>query len=204
MAEPVVYLALIHYPVYNKERRVVATAVTNLDLHDLARLAVSYQCRGFFVVTPLKLQTRLVQRLLEHWRTGRGGEFNPTRKEAFSGTRVVPTLEAAAAVVAAEQGRSPRMVATTARRVEGAKSYFELRLRMQSEPGPWLVVFGTGWGLTDEFLAAVPEVVLEPIRGGGGYNHLSVRSAAAVVLDRLLAPEEERGDKNETGSDGKN
>ena len=27
-----------------------------------------------------------------------------------------------------------------------------------------------------------------PITGQGEYNHLSVRSAAAIVLDRLLAP----------------
>lgn len=189
---PVVYLALLHYPVYNKEREVVATAVTNLDLHDLARLAVTYGCRGFFVVTPLKLQTRLVERLLDHWRTGRGGEFNPTRKQAFLITRVVATLDDAVAAVAGENGRVPRIVATTARTVAGAKSYAELRELMRSESGPWLVVFGTGWGLDDGFLAEVPEVVLEPIQGMDEYNHLSVRSATAIVLDRLLAPDRER------------
>jgi hypothetical protein len=189
---PVVYLALLHYPVYNKEREVVATAVTNLDLHDLARLAVTYGCRGFFVVTPLKLQTRLVERLLDHWRTGRGGEFNPSRKQAFLSTRVVATLDDAVAAVAGENGRVPRIVATTARTVAGAKSYAELRELMRSESGPWLVVFGTGWGLDDGFIAEVPEVVLEPIPGMDDYNHLSVRSAAAIVLDRLLAPDRER------------
>ena len=189
---PVVYLALLHYPVYNKEREVVATAVTNLDLHDLARLAVTYGCRGFFVVTPLKLQTRLVERLLDHWRTGRGGEFNPTRKQAFLSTRVVATLDDAVAAVAGENGRVPRIVATTARTVAGAKSYAELRELMRSESGPWLVVFGTGWGLDDGFLEEVPEVVLEPIPGMDEYNHLSVRSATAIVLDRLLAPDRER------------
>jgi len=189
---PVVYLALLHYPVYNKEREVVATAVTNLDLHDLARLAVTYGCRGFFVVTPLKLQTRLVERLLDHWRTGRGGEFNPSRKQAFLSTRVVATLDDAVAAVAGENGRVPRIVATTARTVAGAKSYAELRELMRSESGPWLVVFGTGWGLDDGFLEEVPEVVLEPIPGMDEYNHLSVRSATAIVLDRLLAPDRER------------
>ncbi|OGP58705.1 MAG: hypothetical protein A2V67_16880 [Deltaproteobacteria bacterium RBG_13_61_14] len=189
---PVVYLALLHYPVYNKEREVVATAVTNLDLHDLARLAVTYGCRGFFVVTPLKLQTRLVERLLDHWRTGRGGEFNPSRKQAFLSTRVVVTLDDAVAAVAGENGRVPRIVATTARTVAGTKSYAELRELMRSESGPWLIVFGTGWGLDDGFLAEVPEVVLEPIPGMDEYNHLSVRSAAAIVLDRLLAPDRER------------
>jgi len=30
--------------------------------------------------------------------------------------------------------------------------------------------------------------MLEPIAGTTGYNHLSVRSAAAIILDRLLGP----------------
>ena len=185
---PAVYIALLHYPVYNKEREVVATAVTNLDLHDLARLAVTFGCQGFFVVTPLELQAKLVKRLLDHWLIGRGGEFNPTRKEAFSRTRVVETLDAVLALVAAEAGRPARIVATSAREHRGELSFGELRARIGGEEGPWLILFGTGWGLSEEFLSTVPEAILEPIAGTGAYNHLSVRSAAAIVLDRLLAP----------------
>jgi hypothetical protein len=183
---PAVYVALLHYPVYNKEREVVTTAVTNLDLHDLARLSAAYGCRGFFVVTPLKLQTKLVERLLDHWRIGRGGEFNPTRKEAFSRTRVVETWEAAAAAAAAEAGRPVRIVATSARAIRSALSFGELRARLAEDAGPWLIVFGTGWGLTEEFLTNAADLILEPIAGKGDYNHLSVRTAAAIVLDRLL------------------
>ena len=183
---PTVYLALLHYPVYNKDRQVVATAVTNLDLHDLARLAATYGCAGFFAVTPLELQGKLVRRLLDHWLAGRGGEWNPTRREAFSRTRVARDLEAVQAVIAGECGRPARGVGTTARPTAATGSA-ALRGRMAAEAGPWLVVFGTGWGLDDEFLARVPEVILEPIHGPGDYNHLSVRSAAAIILDRLLA-----------------
>ena len=49
-----------------------------------------------------------------------------------------------------------------------------------------LLLFGTGWGLTVEVLGQA-DMVLEPIRGVGDYNHLSVRAAAAVILDRLRA-----------------
>jgi hypothetical protein len=45
---------------------------------------------------------------------------------------------------------------------------------------------GTGWGLTDEFMSSVDRV-LEPIQGTAPYNHLSVRSATAIILDRLFA-----------------
>ncbi len=44
---------------------------------------------------------------------------------------------------------------------------------------------GTGWGLSDEIFAA-SGMTLEPIKGCGDYNHLSVRSATAIMLDRLL------------------
>ncbi|HQK80165.1 MAG TPA: RNA methyltransferase [Syntrophales bacterium] len=49
-----------------------------------------------------------------------------------------------------------------------------------------MLVFGTGWGLADSIVARA-DCSLPPVRGGSdGYNHLSVRSAVAVVLDRLF------------------
>jgi hypothetical protein len=50
---------------------------------------------------------------------------------------------------------------------------------------PVLLLFGTGWGLTEEVLAAADRR-LEPIQGAGDFNHLSVRAACAITLDRLL------------------
>ena len=50
-----------------------------------------------------------------------------------------------------------------------------------------LVVFGTGWGLAPEVIRSA-DAILEPIRASieTRYNHLSVRSACAITLDRLL------------------
>jgi hypothetical protein len=50
-----------------------------------------------------------------------------------------------------------------------------------------LLVFGTGWGLAAPVVEEA-HAVLEPIRGPGPWNHLSVRSACAIALDRLRAP----------------
>ena len=50
---------------------------------------------------------------------------------------------------------------------------------------PYLLIFGTGWGLTETVFSRA-DVVLEPVRGPGSYNHLSVRSAVAIILDRLF------------------
>ena len=49
----------------------------------------------------------------------------------------------------------------------------------------YLLVFGTGWGIAGEVIERADHCI-EPIRGPSDYNHLSVRSAVSIVLDRLL------------------
>ena len=53
---------------------------------------------------------------------------------------------------------------------------------------PIYLIFGTGWGLTEEMVKSC-DYILEPVWGRGDFNHLSVRSAASIILDRLLAEE---------------
>jgi hypothetical protein len=52
---------------------------------------------------------------------------------------------------------------------------------------------GTGWGVTETILAQADHA-LEPIQGGTDYNHLSVRSAAAIILDRVLGTAKDQGE----------
>ena len=179
------YLALLHHPVYDKNGAVVTTAVTNLDVHDIGRLARTFEARAFYVATPVPTLRRLVERVMRHWSTGPGAIYNETRKDALARVRLADDLDAAIADVERESGGLPRVVATTAREGEGRLSYATLRQRLAA-PGPAvLLVFGTGWGLTAEVLARADDV-LEPIRGRRDYNHLSVRSAASIILDRVL------------------
>jgi hypothetical protein len=56
---------------------------------------------------------------------------------------------------------------------------------LRKERKPILLLLGTGWGLTETVLAQADHV-LEPIMGRTDYNHLSVRSAAAIIFDRFL------------------
>jgi len=42
-----VYIALLHYPMYNKRMDIITTSVTNLDLHDIARVARPIMWRAF-------------------------------------------------------------------------------------------------------------------------------------------------------------
>src|SRR5919106_972709 len=184
-AKAPVYVALLHYPVYDKNGQVVTTAVTNMDIHDIARSGRTYGVRGFFVVTPVKSLQKLARKIIEHWQVGYGSEYNVTRKEALSLTRICDTLDDAVIAVERETGEKPVLVVTSARAAGNRTSFEALRDMLNRETRPFLILFGTGWGLTDTIFSQ-SDYVLEAIAGGGDYNHLSVRSAAAIVLDRLL------------------
>ena len=64
-------------------------------------------------------------------------------------------------------------------------SYADLSSEIYSDENPYLLLFGTGWGLTDEIMN-MSYKILNPIRGETEYNHLSVRSAVSIILDRLF------------------
>ncbi|MBW2039852.1 MAG: RNA methyltransferase [Deltaproteobacteria bacterium] len=181
-------MALVHYPVYDRQGRVIATALTTIDIHDLARLARTYGLGGFYVVTPLRSQQELARRLIDHWVTGRGAAYNPTRKEALSLIRMAGDLEGVLKGIEEEGGRGVKTVATAARPYAGARSYREMADLLQKRGNnPYIILFGTGWGLTREMVEG-SNYILEPIEGKG-YNHLSVRTAAAIILDRLFGGE---------------
>jgi hypothetical protein len=183
-----IYTALIHHPVLDKRGATVTTAVTNLDIHDLARASRSYGVRGYYVVTPIAQQRSLVSRIAAHWRQGQGRQFNPVRAEAFETVRVASSLAAAIDDIAQETGQRPITVATGAAIDTGHISYEALRQRLLTEEGACLVTFGTGWGLTSDAMEAMTLRLpgVHAVDGRDGYNHLSVRSAVAIILDRLL------------------
>ena len=180
-----VSIALLHYPVYDRNCRVVASAVTNLDLHDIARSARTFGLFRYYVVTPVAEQRILAERIRGHWQDGWGASYNPKRREALELLRVVPELDAALSDLEENWQRPAKIVVTGAQDRPGSISCTGLRQLFEDTGQPYLLLFGTGWGLTEELFARA-DFVLEPIKGAGEYNHLSVRSAAAIILDRLL------------------
>ncbi len=180
-----VSIALIHYPVFDKNRQVIATAVTNLDLHDIARAARTFGLFRYYVITPVAEQRELAERIGGHWREGWGATYNPKRKAALEVMRVVDTLEAALGEIEQKFDKPATLVATGAQERPGNISSTELAELVRDASQPYLLLLGTGWGLADEVFERA-DLVLAPIRGAGDYNHLSVRSAAAIILDRLL------------------
>jgi hypothetical protein len=179
-----VAIALVHHPVLDGQGAIVTTAVTNLDVHDLARSARSYGCSDYFVAHPIAAQRELVERIRAHWIDGSSGKRIPDRREALRVLRVVDSLDAA---VAALGGREHVEVwATAARDLGPTIGFDDGRARLEGEGGPVLVVFGTGWGLAPSIVAGA-DGLLAPIRSRrDAYNHLSVRAACAIALDRLL------------------
>ncbi len=177
------YVALVHWPVYNRGGETVATSVTPLDLHDLGRIALTYGVAGYYVTNPYESQRRLVEEIIYHWREGVGGKHSPQRKQALATAKMVPTVEAAFDDVAAAEGREPFVVATTARRTQDALPAEDLWTAAGGRPV--LLLFGTGSGLTEDILFAA-DAVLEPISGSGDFNHLPVRAAVAIYVDRIL------------------
>lgn len=185
---PDLSIALIHYPVLDKNGQIVTSALTNLDVHDIARSARTYGVRRFFVATPVKALQALALRIMDHWATGYGSRYNETRKEALSIVRLETDLDTTLIALERETGRRPRVVVTSARPGPDRWKFAALRAEMEAcGDEPFLLVLGTGWGLAPEVVACA-DVVLEPIWGPTGYNHLSVRAAAAIMLDRLCAP----------------
>jgi len=177
-------LALVHYPVSNKNGETIGSAVTNLDLHDIARAGRTFGIDTLYIVTPFADQQALVRDILEHWQTGHGATYNPKRKDALSLVRICSDLAEMYELVEAKWQQRPTVLATSARPNANQLDYAEARRRIFAGE-PHLILFGTGWGMTPEVLAEV-DALLPPIVGYGEYNHLSVRSAAAIVMDRVL------------------
>jgi hypothetical protein len=178
------YLALAHYPMSNKNGEIVATSITNLDIHDLARSARTYGLDGVYYVTPVPSQQWFARRIIVHWSKGVGAVYNPTRKEAMELARLVDDMKAVVESITAETGRKPCLVATSAKQRPNSISYVDIRRRLETTDDPYCLVFGTGWGM-HQTLFEMMDFVLEPIAGPSDYNHLSVRAAVAIVLDRL-------------------
>ncbi|MDI6741242.1 MAG: RNA methyltransferase [Smithella sp.] len=179
------YIVLLHYPVYNKEGRVVTTSIANMDIHDIARTAKTYAVKRFYIVNPIEEQRKLAETIVNHWRNGYGAEFNDDRRAAFELIFIKESLQSVIDDIAGSTGLVPRTVATGANISGNVLKFAELRKLLLIANAPYLVIFGTGSGIADEVVGQA-DYRLEPIKGCEGYNHLAVRSAAAIILDRMM------------------
>ncbi len=178
-----VFLALIHYPVYNKKGKIVSTAITNMDIHDISRLSKTYGLKKYFIVTPDEEQKAYAQRIIDHWKYGYGKEFNPTRKEALEVIEILSSFDEVVSYIKSSIKKELICVGTSAKQYGNQITFSSLRDLMNNYAV--LIVLGTGWGLTEDIKNKM-DFMLEPIYGLSDFNHLSVRSAASIIIDRLL------------------
>ncbi len=186
MSAPV-YAALVHHPVRNREGAVITSAITNVDVHDIARSARTYGLAGYFVVSPIAAQRVLVDRILDHWKNGAGARRVPERSDALSRCHPVASIEEAVGAITRATSAAPSIVVTEARPelASRAITFSAARSALARAERPSLVLFGTAHGLHPDVIERA-DVVLEPIQGASPYNHLSVRAAAAITFDRLF------------------
>lgn len=176
-------VALVHHPVLDRSGRIVATNITNFDIHDIARASRTYGIDTYYIIHPSQEQLMFVSRVLDHWRVGPGQKFNPMRRTALTSVSPVESLEQAIADMASED---LQVLSTSAREVDEKPQWSFQQAREKIEEKDTLLVFGTGFGLSAE-AHALCTACIEPIRGYGAedYRHLSVRSAVSICLDRL-------------------
>jgi tRNA G37 N-methylase TrmD len=180
------HLALVHHPVVDRVGAVITTALTNFDIHDLARSSMTYGLAGYHIVTPITSQREKAANIATLWMQDEKGEH---RAQALRLVRTAESIERVIETLTSEHGKAPLVVVTSAK----AGSFSGLPHRTSAElvaeatldPAPMLILLGTGWGLAEALIPSVSRV-LAPIEGDSDWNHLSVRSAAAIILDRLF------------------
>ena len=182
---------LVHYPVSLGPKKIGASSLTNLDIHDIARISRSYAMGSFYPVTPLVDQLRVLEEILRHWTRGPGGIGNADRAQALGLVQPATSLEEAVAHMTAQHGTRPRLVASSAVWPSKGKAskpesmpMTPRDVRRWCDQGPVMLCLGTAQGLAPEVLEQC-QGTLRPVRFLG-YNHLSVRSAAAILADRIL------------------
>jgi len=174
---------LIHYPVLNKKGNKIASALTTIDMHDIARVAITYAVKGFYVVTPLKDQQVLAHEVICHWTDGIGGKLNPFRKKALELIRVVSSFEDALEDILQERQQNIVTFATSAVKYKNCVTVKQVADKLENDESH-IITFGTAWGLSPDFIENC-DFMIEPINGVSDYNHLSVRSAVSIMLDRI-------------------
>jgi hypothetical protein len=178
------FVALMHHPVLDRNGRIVTSAITSLDIHDLARSAHTYGVTRAYIVHPIAEQREFAATVIDHWHFDFGRTFDGRRREALETIKIVDTLDDAILDASGLAGARPSIVHTSAR-TSGGVSAAELRHKMEApDAAPIMILFGTGFGLAPAVLERA-DIVLNAILGPGDYNHLSVRAAVSIILDRL-------------------
>lgn len=140
-------------------------------------------------MTPDPNQAELARTIISHWTKGFGSTYNVDRQTAMQLVHVVDSIETVIDEIGQIDKIRPVVVSTTASRIENSVSFDKLKKLINCGEKSYLILFGTAHGLSKELIRN-SDYALEPIDGAQGYNHLSVRSAASIIIDRLIGQSE--------------
>ena len=183
---PAHYVALMHSDVCTHPGREGNTSITSIDLHDIARSCATFGVKNFFAVTPLEDQQSIMASFLEYWHSKEGAQYNKSRYDAILRLVASRSFDEVVQAIEQKEGKKPIVVATSAQRTNHPGAIdFTSQGKVWAHNRPVLLLLGTGHGLTEGRLAA-SDYLLDPINGLVDYNHLSVRAAAGIILDRWL------------------
>ena len=177
-------VALLHDGMVDKTGKTVTTSVTLIDVHDISRSCKTYGVDSLFVVHSSQMMRSLVRTVKQHWDGDFGSRYNPNRQDALGVLSIASDLDEALMQVERRTGKIPKIIATSAHDGDSRISYGDMTRTMEQSDDSYLVIFGTGWGMGPELMSRA-DYILKPIYGPTPYNHLSVRAACAIILDRL-------------------
>ncbi|MBA3954034.1 tRNA (guanosine(37)-N1)-methyltransferase TrmD [Candidatus Dependentiae bacterium] len=180
------YAILMHAQVALLDGQEGTSSVTSIDIHDIARSSATYGIKKYFIVTPLEDQQKIVTKLLDFWKTGEGVTYNPHRHNALENVLLVSTLDEAVDKIKEYENADPILIGTAAKKYAHAQAitYHDQSI-VWSLKRPVVLLFGTARGLGSSVIERC-EFLLGPLYGFSTFNHLSVRSAAAIIFDRWL------------------
>lgn len=180
-----VFIALVHYPISNIKGEIITTSLTNLDIQDIARSAKTYGIKNYYITHPILEQRNLAKKVIGYWENEKERKNKNTKHEAINNIIIKKSLNEAILDIKKKYGKKPITIATDAKIMNNMVSYSHLKAKIQGKKDPYLIIFGTGWGLSNNIIQSC-DYILKPVGGYNEYNHLSVRSAVAIILDKLF------------------
>jgi tRNA (guanine37-N1)-methyltransferase len=181
------YVALMHNNIRFKDGRIGTTSVTSLDMHDIARSSRTYGFAGYFIVTALQDQQKIIENITDFWSEHNpGAEYNKNRHDAIKHLMVKSNLKSVIEVIEKQEGKKPIIIGTSAQQkdIKNHITFYDQE-KIWEQDKPVLILLGTGSGMSD-FLLEKCDYMFVPVAGLTNFNHLSVRSAAAIIFDRWL------------------
>lgn len=179
------YVVLMHSEIILKSGAIGTSSVASLDIHDIARSSATFGLKGYFLVTKLEDQAKLVNTFLDFWKSHDGKEYNKNRYQAMHSVQTASSIEEVIEKITQIENAAPLMIATCARKqqLQTPQIDYHSQGTVWARNRPVLFIFGTAHGLSPSIIERCDYLLL-PINGMTSYNHLSVRSAAAVIFDR--------------------